>query len=91
MELEENTREPETFFKQQAYINSFYLEGVLDEIIFQINYNSQNNIKNDLFVYINKNKNFGPISLKNILFSRTNYLLHYRGLMVDLSLERFMF
>jgi hypothetical protein len=91
MELEENTREPESFMKQQNYIDSFIIESLLDELLVQINIKKQQGLEFFITDYIKNNFILQPLSLKWVLFKKTDYLCHYRGIMVDLGLEKYMF
>lgn len=90
MELEDNTREVETIFKQQKYLEAFRVEAIFDELLLQNNLNSN-------LGFSFSHKHFepqqlqDPLSYRYVLFTKTNYLKHYRGLMLDIGLERYMF
>lgn len=90
VELEENTRELESFYKQQKYIDSYRLEGVFEEILIKINVDSSVGVFVNLGEILTT-KDMVPKSLKNILFKKTKYLNHYRGFMRDLNLIHLMF
>jgi len=90
MELEDNSREIESLFRQQKYLESYKFESIFDEFLFKINlYDSAGislNLNNYLQIVYKK-----PLSFKYILFFKTNYLKYYRSLMIDLGLEFLMF
>ena len=90
MELEDNTREPETYARQQKYIDAFFLEGVLDELMLILNIEKNKGQKVYIFDYIEKNEKI-PITFRLVLYKKTNYLKLYRGLMVDLGLNTLMY
>lgn len=90
MELEENTREPETFSRQEKYINAFILESVFDEILLILNINRDFGLQTYLGDYTVGDPPRGK-SFREILYTKTNYLKIYRGVMVDLGLREYMY
>lgn len=88
IELEDNTRETETFFRQSKYIDSFRFESIFDEIIVNLNINKNNNYYKNIIQIISINN---TICFKTILYTKTNYLKNYRGIMLDLGLGSYMF
>jgi hypothetical protein len=89
MELEENTREPETFSKQQKYIDAYRIEAIFDEFILIINDSNNGGFK--LFIFDYESFKFENLAYRTTLFTKTNYLKYYRGLMIDLGLEDYMY
>jgi len=91
IELEDNSREIESLFRQSKYLESYRFESVLDEFLIELN------IKNNLGLQLNladalpiTSINHSP-SFKKILFFKTKYLKYYRGFMLDLGFENYMF
>jgi hypothetical protein len=89
MELEDNSRETLSFFKQQKYIDSFLFESTVNDMLFSVNYHE------NLGIPFNFSKAVlsvaKPTSFRFVLFNKTNYLKNYRKLMIDLNLSNFMF
>lgn len=89
MELEDNSREPETFSRQQKYLDAYFFESVLDELITLVNINRDLGIRTYIFDYIVKQKKL--FSFRATLYKKTNYLSIYRGLMLDIGLADYMY
>jgi hypothetical protein len=91
IELEDNSREIESLFKQSKYLESYRFESILDEFLVELN------VKNNLGIPPNLTSiipvvsiNYTP-SFKKILFFKTKYLKYYRGFMLDTGFGNFMF
>lgn len=91
IELEDTTRETESFGNYQKYIDSYRLESILDEIVF-IKYRTRSlGLKFNRFDYFISSRKFWQKSFKSVLFNRTNYLANYRALMEELGLGAYSF
>ena len=88
LELEENTRELESFFRQSKYVDAFRLESLFDEILVSKNLEKENGELSNGNESFTKKRNYG---FKYFLFLKTRYLKHYRGIMLDLNWENYMF
>lgn len=91
IELEDTTRETHSFFKIQKYIDAYRLEAIFDELVF-LRYSSRHQGTSwNTSQYLPNPTNRNLTSFKYTLFKRTNYLSHYRAMMVDLGLQAYMF
>lgn len=91
IELEDTSRETQSFFKVQKYIDAYRLEAIFDELVFLRYLYRHRGIPWDTSQYLTNPISRKLTSLKYTLFKRTNYLSHYRAMMVDLGLQAYMF